>query len=86
MAFNECINLSNVILPKNITSIGERAFYACNSLTNLEISNNVRTIGKEAFTKCMKLTIYCETEEKPTDFHINWASYGPKVIWGGNQE
>jgi hypothetical protein len=48
--------------------------------------NSVISIGEEAFTKCMKLTIYCEAKEKPTGFDINWASYGPKVIWGCNQE
>ena len=51
----------DVIIPaiyrdKNVTSIGDRAFYNCSSLTNVTIGNSVTSIGDEAFYGCSSLT------------------------------
>jgi len=47
--------LINVILPKTITSINDKAFYYCTGITEISIPNSVKTIGKNAFTGCKAL-------------------------------
>ena len=52
---------ANVVIPstyngKNVTSIGEEAFYDCTSLTSIEIPNSVTSIGDGAFYRCTSLT------------------------------
>ena len=41
---------SEIILSKNLISIGNYAFYECSSLTNIEIPEGVTSIGNEAFS------------------------------------
>ncbi len=40
---------NDVIIPKCVTSIGDRAFFCCRSLTNIVIPNSVTSIGHSAF-------------------------------------
>ena len=49
-------NLVRIILPSNLTTIGNSAFYSCSSLTSLSIGNNVTKIGQSAFNLCTSLT------------------------------
>lgn len=46
-----------IVIPNNVTSIGECAFRDCKSLTNIIISNSVTSIGVGAFYGCESLTI-----------------------------
>ena len=43
-------SLKSVILPKNIASIGNGAFYNCSSLTEITIPSSVTSIGDSAFS------------------------------------
>lgn len=62
-AFIYNINLTDAVLPKSVTSIGERAFSGCSSLelvpglTNdqKDLLPNVDKIGNSAFSGCAKL-------------------------------
>ena len=54
--FNENKNLSSVILPVSITSIGNSAFLLCNNLSSVNIPASVTSIGDEAFSDCTGLT------------------------------
>ncbi|MBQ2892362.1 MAG: leucine-rich repeat domain-containing protein [Bacilli bacterium] len=54
--FSNCINLTNIVLPENITSIPIKAFYGCSSLESIEIPNSVTSIGENAFYECSSLT------------------------------
>jgi hypothetical protein len=54
--FYGCINLTNVELSTNTTSIGTNAFGYCSSLINVTIPNSVTSIGDEAFVSCTSLT------------------------------
>ena len=49
-------NITSVVIPDSVTTIGERAFYECDSLTSVEIGDNVTTIGESAFQRCYSLT------------------------------
>lgn len=47
--------LTEVVLPKGLREIGDRAFYRCSSLVKIELPDSVVVIGKEAFSECVKL-------------------------------
>lgn len=48
--------IKKITIVKNVTNIGENAFYNCTSLTSVEIPNTVTSIGKGAFDSCISLT------------------------------
>ena len=45
-----------LVIPNSVTSIGERAFYKCSGLTSVTIGNGVTSIGERAFYECSGLT------------------------------
>jgi hypothetical protein len=50
-------NLTSIVMPTSITSIGRYAFYFCTGLTGkLTIPNSVKSIGDYAFSTCQGLT------------------------------
>ncbi len=54
-AFAGMDKLTNVIIPENVTSIGEGAFEGCSQLESLSL-NSVNAIGEGAFKGCSSLT------------------------------
>ncbi|MCR4852305.1 MAG: leucine-rich repeat domain-containing protein [Prevotella sp.] len=44
------------IIPNDVTSIGDAAFYNCSGLTSVTIPNSVTSIGDAAFSGCSGLT------------------------------
>ena len=46
----------NTIIPNDVTSIGNYAFYQCAGLTSVTIPNSVTSIGETAFSGCTGLT------------------------------
>lgn len=55
-AFRGRTNLSRVVIPDGVVSIGASAFSGCISLTNIEIPDSVTSIGEYAFAGCTGLT------------------------------
>ena len=53
---DEDTEITNLIIPNSVTSIGDRAFYDCEGLTSVTIPNSVTSIGYYAFEKCSGLT------------------------------
>lgn len=49
-------NLTSIVIPNSVTSIGTQTFYACSRLTSVTIPNSVTSIGGWAFSKCSALT------------------------------
>ncbi len=48
--------ITNLVIPNDVTSIGDYAFSDCSGLTSVAIPNSVTTIGKDAFSGCSGLT------------------------------
>lgn len=48
-------NLTSVVIPDSVTSIGEQAFRGCTGLKNINLSENLTNIGKGAFSGCINL-------------------------------
>ena len=48
-------NLTNVIIPNSVTSIGSASFYDCSELTSVIIGNGVTHIGNFSFYDCYKI-------------------------------
>ena len=55
-AFENCDNLTNIIIPNSVTAIGEKAFLGCSNLTSINIPYSVTAIVEMAFSGCNKLT------------------------------
>ena len=48
--------ITDLIIPESVTSIGSCAFSGCSGLTSVTIPNSVTRIGDEAFSDCSGLT------------------------------
>lgn len=56
--FDGCWILEKVILPANVSSIGDYAFMACSGMTSVHVSEGVNNIGAYAFSGCTKLSSF----------------------------
>ena len=45
----------NTVIPNDVTTVGEDAFFGCTSLTSVTIPDSVMTIGNSAFEDCTSL-------------------------------
>ena len=50
------IEVTNLVIPNSVTSIGSYTFYKCSGLTSVTIPNSVTSIGSDAFGSCSGLT------------------------------
>ncbi len=48
--------IKEYVIPEDVTTIGENAFYYCSGLTSITIPNSVTSIGSYAFYGCSGLT------------------------------
>lgn len=55
-AFDNCADLTSVVIPNSIINIGNGAFDECIGLMYLTIPNSVTHIGYDAFSGCIGLT------------------------------
>ncbi|MBQ9559107.1 MAG: leucine-rich repeat domain-containing protein [Bacteroidaceae bacterium] len=55
-AFNNCPELTSIVIGENVKKIFDLAFYGCSGLTTVEIPNSVERIGYGVFSNCFSLT------------------------------
>ena len=55
-AFKNCSNITKVMIPDSVISIGKNSFYGCKNLSTAIIGNRVEQIGDYAFAVCNSLT------------------------------
>ena len=55
-AFEDCKELTSVVIPKTVTRISWNAFDGCTGLTSIVIPNSVTEIENQAFRGCTGLT------------------------------
>ena len=55
-AFNNCSELTSIVIPNGVTFIGSHAFAYCTKLTDITIPNTVDEIETSAFYHCESLT------------------------------
>ena len=53
---DENTEITNLVIPDGVTSIGYKAFYNCTGLTSVTIPSSVTSIGSSAFYGCSGLT------------------------------
>ncbi len=55
-AFQNCTELTSIVLPTSLTTIGNSAFYNCTGLTSIVFPISLTSIGDWAFSGCNSLT------------------------------
>ena len=59
-AFDGCFELTSVVIPNSVETIGEQAFQGCTGLMSVTIGSGVTAIGSKAFNYCNALaTVKC---------------------------
>ena len=59
--------ITNLVVPESVTSIGDYAFVGCSGLTTITIPNSVTNIGDYAFSGCSCLMdVFCYTDNVPS--------------------
>lgn len=53
---DENTEITDLVIPGSVTSIGNYAFYGCSGLTSITIPNSVTSVGDFAFVDCSGLT------------------------------
>ena len=51
-------NVTEVIVPETVTSIGNHAFRYCANLTSVRLTDHITSIGSFAFSNCLNLTYF----------------------------
>ena len=54
-AFNNCVLLTQLIIPDSVEEIGNNAFYGCSSLKEIKLPSKIKTIDISMFTQCINI-------------------------------
>ena len=55
------VEITELIIPSNITEINKYAFYKCSGLTSITLPESIVSIGRRAFMYCTATEIYCKS-------------------------
>ncbi len=74
--------ITDLVIPSGVTSIGMCTFSYCTSITSVTIPNSVESIGWQAFYGCSGLNaIYCLNPEPPTCNNSFGGNEEKCVLW-----
>lgn len=90
-AFRERYNITSVVIPNNIITIEENAFYYCDGITHISFPDSLVTIGTRAFYWCkglktLKLGAELTTIESMAFYNcsnINTVIFGTNISYIG---
>ncbi|MDE6712850.1 MAG: leucine-rich repeat domain-containing protein, partial [Lachnospiraceae bacterium] len=54
-AFQDCVNMTEIVLPSSLAYIDDNAFFGCSSLLQIELPDGVNGIGESVFEDCSSL-------------------------------
>lgn len=54
-AFSSCYNLTSIVIPNSVTSLGNNAFESCSKLASIVLPNTLTAISNYTFYGCSKL-------------------------------
>ena len=82
-AFYYCSSLTSIKIGNGLERIGYFVFSGCYNLEKIFIPDNVTYIGSQVFGGCSRtLTIYCEAESQPSEWHSWWDAYFEgSIVW-----
>lgn len=80
-AFNNCTNLTSVLIPESIIEIGDYAFRNCTNLKTISLPITIEKVGAQIFNNCTGMTIYVEANSKPAGWDSSWANSGNGKIY-----
>ena len=52
-----CSGVTDLVIPSNVTAVGDWAFFECVSLESVAIGQSVESIGEGAFYGCSSVTV-----------------------------
>lgn len=77
--YNCKYNIKKVTLGKEVTSIGDYAFYGCTQLESINIPKNIERIGKQAFWWCNEVKGEIIIPESVVEIGENAFVYGYQI-------
>ena len=73
-AFQNCTDITSVVIPDSITSIGSSAFTGCASLISVTLPDSIRKIDINAFDACYRLVeVY---NQSPLNITVGSSEHG----------
>jgi hypothetical protein len=69
-AFSGCSNLTKVVLPDSIISIGHNAFSNCENLTTFALPPNIKYVDDKVFKGCSSLTEIIFPQANKNNYYI----------------
>ncbi len=94
-AFENCTELSGIVLPETLKTIGALAFHCCTALTDVVIPQSVTYLADKAFLECTNLTcatlydnlehfgcnVFLRSSSTDTPDYATIKFYGTKSKW-----
>ena len=73
--------VTDLVIPKSVTTIKDYSFWGCSGLTSITIPNNVTSIGVGSFSRCSGLTTIVSEIENPFEISDNVFECSDKDIY-----
>ena len=85
-AFEDCIDLKEVIISDSVTSIEHGAFWGCSGLTYVSLSKSIKTINSYAFDDCSNLEEIIIPESVKSIYEGAFSSCDKLTIYAETEE